>query len=75
MIDKSNMVVSGVDAPRLTLSVAEAAAELGCSERYLYQLLRRSDCTFGLHLGRKIRVVRTELERWIYDQAGSLNRS
>jgi len=56
-------------ADKLTLSVSEAADELGCSERYLYMLLRRPDCTYCLHLGRKIRVVRSEFERWIRDQA------
>lgn len=58
-------------AEKLTLSVSEAAAELGCSERYLYMLLHRPDCTFCLRLGRKMRVVRSEFERWICDQARS----
>jgi len=55
---------------RLTLSVSEAAAELGVSERYLYELLRRPDCTYGIHLGRKIRIVRSEFEKWIREKAG-----
>jgi excisionase family DNA binding protein len=55
----------------LTLSVPEAAAQLGVSERYMYELLRRSDCTFGLHLGRKIRIVRSELEKYVLAQAAS----
>ena len=56
----------------LTMSVPQAAAELGCSEKYLYELLRRSDCTFGLRLGRKIRVVRSELENWVVDHSRNI---
>lgn len=53
----------------LTLSIEEAAHELGCSTRFLYELCRRDDCQIAVHLGRKIRVVRSELERWILEQA------
>lgn len=56
---------------RLTISVPEAANEAGCSAKYMYELLRRADCTFCLRLGRKIRIDRLKFERWIHDQAGS----
>lgn len=69
MVDKSNMVISGAAPPRLTISVNEGATHLGCSVRYMYEILRRSDCTFALHLGRRVRIVRSEFERWISQQA------
>lgn len=53
----------------LTLSVQEASAIVGCSTRFFYGLCRRDDCQFAVHFGRKIRVVRSELERFLIEQA------
>lgn len=60
---------------RITMSVPEAAAELGCSERYMYELMRRDDCTYGLRLGRRLRVVRSEFERWILNQTAESEKN
>ena len=67
-VDKSEMTVTGITPLKLTLSVPEAAAEIGVSERYMYELMKRTDCTYALHLGRKLRVVRSEFEKWLYMQ-------
>lgn len=55
----------------LTLSVAEAAAELGCSTRFLYELCRRDDCSFSFRLGRKIRISRSDFQNFIAEQVHS----
>ena len=54
---------------RLTLSVPEAAAELGVSSKTVYNLIH-TDGFPVLWLGRCARISREGLRRWVAIQAG-----
>ena len=49
---------------RLTLSVEEAAAELGICAKSVYALARREDFPI-IKLGRRIRIPREGLREWV----------
>jgi excisionase family DNA binding protein len=52
-----------MEATRLTLTIAEAAAALGVSERHLYQLARDGRLPGALRLGNRWLIPRRALER------------
>jgi excisionase family DNA binding protein len=55
-----------------TLSVNEAAARIGVSERTLYEHIRQGRCPFPvLAIGRKKRIPVRPFERWL--STGSVN--
>lgn len=54
---------------KLTLSVDELAATLGISRPKAYELVH-SDGFPRINVGRRIRIPRTSLERWLEAQAG-----
>lgn len=51
----------------LTLSVAEAAKELGICEKTLYTLTHRSDFP-TIKIGRRTRISREGLQEWVRQQ-------
>lgn len=53
---------------RLTMSVAEAAQELGISAPTAYALTHRSDFP-ALRIGNRVRVSREGLRVWVLEQA------
>lgn len=55
---------------RMTLSVDEMAATLGISRPKAYELVH-SDGFPRINVGRRIRIPRTSLERWIETQAAN----
>lgn len=57
-------------AERLTMSVAEAAVELGVSERTVYNMTHRDDFP-TVKIGTRTRIYREGLREWIRAQAGS----
>ena len=60
------MAVTTVD--KLALNVTEAAAVLGVSRPTMYVLLRREDFP-SFHLGKRVLISRSGLERWVQEQA------
>lgn len=51
---------------KLTMSVHEAARELGICLRYVYQLCHREDFP-AIRFGRNIRISREGLREWVRD--------
>lgn len=52
---------------KLTMSVAEAAAQLGICEKSAYTLTHRADFP-TIKIGRRIRISREGLREWIRQQ-------
>ena len=52
---------------RLTLSVQEAAEQLGISDRYVYQLSHRADFP-TVKIGKRILISREGLTEWVRQQ-------
>lgn len=52
---------------KLTMSVAECAAELGVSEKTVYTLTHRQDFP-TIKIGRRIRISREGLRDWVQKQ-------
>jgi excisionase family DNA binding protein len=59
-----------MDDARLLLTVPEAAKVLRISTNKAYELVR-GRLIPSVHLGRKIRIPRQALERWIVEQSGA----
>lgn len=57
---------------RMTLSVAEAAEQLGVSTRFAYDLANRADFP-TIRLGRRIRVSRDGLREWVHNKEQNRN--
>lgn len=57
---------------RLTMSVAEAAEELGVSTATAYTLVHRADFP-ALWIGKRVRVSREGLREWVRMQAQNRN--
>lgn len=53
---------------RLTLSVEEAAAAVGISERHLRSLIAEGDFP-AVRFGKRVLIVKTQLEAWLQKQA------
>ena len=52
---------------KLTMSIAEAAAELGVCEKTVYTLTHRQDFP-TIKIGRRIRISREGLRDWVQSQ-------
>ena len=61
-------------AERLTMSVAEAAQQLGVSVPTAYTLTHRADFP-ALWIGHRVRISRDGLREWVRAQAQSKNAS
>jgi excisionase family DNA binding protein len=53
------------------MTVDEGAALLGISRPKMYELVHSDACTFAIHIGRRILISRSALEKWLLDQAGA----
>lgn len=53
---------------RLTMSISEAAQELGICEKSVYTLTHRADFPV-IRLGRRVRISREGLRIWVRQQA------
>lgn len=53
---------------KLTMSVAEAAQELGICSRIVYDLVHRADFP-AIRIGRRVRISREGLAEWVRKQA------
>ena len=53
---------------KLTVSITEASQILGVSRPTVYRLMRREDFP-ALHIGRRVLISRSGLERWVEEQA------
>lgn len=61
-------VATGTQAERLTLTIEEAAATLGVSTRHLRTMIAEGEVPVA-RLGRRVLIVRTQLEAWLNDRA------
>lgn len=52
----------------LLLTVDEASRALRMSRSRLYELLQRGEIPGVVHIGRSVRISRTELEHWVCRQ-------
>ena len=56
---------------KLTCTVDEGAALLGISRPKMYELVHSDLCTFAIHIGWRILISRSALEKWLLDQTGA----
>lgn len=54
---------------KIALDVTEAAALLGVSRPTMYEIMHREDFDAGFKVGRRTKICRSKLEKWVEAQA------
>ena len=63
------MTEQTISGERLTLSVTEGATAFGISERKLRELIASGDVPV-VRVGRRVLLVRSQLDAWLRERAG-----